>query len=122
MDLNGQRAGLPVADVHRNTRYNRGNFIANYGRPESGYFHTGMNRYGVTQLNWAGLHTSDMWQNFHAAEPHKQVVSGQVYPSIQTRLWAIDQRARTPIPTNRYAVDPSALMAGNFRATNPQGV
>lgn len=113
---------LPVANLDRNTRYNRGNYIADYRRPESGYFHSGLNRPGVVQLNWAGLRTVDTWQRFHATEPHVQLVSGAVYPSLQTRLWAIDQQARSPIPVNRYAVDPAALMAGNYRAKNPQGV
>lgn len=105
----------------RDTRYNRGNFIANYSVPDRAELRHGPWRPGVIQMNWAGLRTADTWQEFHATEDHKSVLDRQLPATLATRLWLIDQRARTPIAFSSYVVDPAALMAGNYRATNPQG-
>jgi len=103
----------------RDTRYNRGNFVANYSVPDRAELRHGPWRPGVYGQNWAGLRTSDTWQNFHATEPHISIRDRQLPATLTTRLWLIDQRARTPIPISGYVLDPSALMQGNYRA--PQG-
>ncbi len=103
----------------RDTRYNRGNFVANYSVPERAELRHGPWRPGVYAQNWAGLRTSDTWQNFHATEDHISIRDRQLPATLTTRLWLIDQRARTPIPISGYVLDPSALMQGNYRA--PRG-
>jgi hypothetical protein len=116
-------------NLDRNTHYHHGYFVANYDRPRDGYFHTGLvspsgsSRRGVIQTNWAGVRTSDTWQDFHATELHGRGTHGtqgyrdfSTVNSLSTRLWLIDRYARTPIPVNQYYVDPSQLSPGNFRS------
>ncbi len=110
-----------LQNLDRATRYYHGDFVANYHPPDRAELRHGPDRPGVIQMNWAGLHTADTWQNFHAAEAHKSVRDYSTSKTLATRLWAIDIRARTPIPFSRYVIDPTQLMQGNYRATNPQG-
>lgn len=120
-------------NTDRNTRYYHGYYVANYERPRSGYFHTGLtspegsSRRGVIQTNWAGVRTADTWQKFRYSEADGKEKLAHTYRgqgfrdfstinALSTRLWLIDRYARTPIPVEQYYVDPSQLTRGNFRS------
>ncbi len=118
-DERNDRASLHLLD--RNTRYYHGDYVGDYHPPDRAEIRHGPNRPGVNQMNWAGLHTWNTWQNASAEEAHISLRDYSLQNTLATRLWAVDMRARTPIPFSRYVIDPTQLMAGNYRATNPQG-
>jgi hypothetical protein len=123
-------ANMPVGykqpyNLAHNIRYYRGDFVANTKAPLNDYYHSGPNRIAVYGQDWAGLHTSNTWQQFaYPPSSGRKLINPNAQgtmPTLALRLWMIDQRARTPIGFNQYALDPKALMYGNFRAVDNQG-
>jgi len=113
----------PLTNLARQTRRYRGDFVGNYHPPERKELRHGPWRPGVYMQNWGGVRDWQTWtllrQSNAPDATHIQIRDHSIQNTLATRLWLLDRQARTPIPVNRYQLNPTALMPGNVRASNP---
>lgn len=112
----------PLTNLARQTREYRGDFVANYHPPARAELRHGPWRPAVYMQNWGGVHNWQTWtvlrQSNAPDATHIQIRDFSTNNTLAYRLWLTDKMARTPIPVDRYQLNPTALMPGNVRASS----